>query len=125
MDNKRKLTKQQSLYIDNYLLKSKDKMIEFMDKSKNSEVLDVPGVGWIEYEIYGKCFWVWTAYSKSPHSLTKLVWNKIIKIAKKNNCEKIQFVTSRNPKAFQRLFNVKTIQWKLELNLKEVKNGNI
>lgn len=110
------LTKQQSLYIDEYLKKSKDDICDFMTK-RDSKVLDVPGVGWVEYQIVDNIFWIWTAFAKTEHSITKLVWNRIIKKAKKFNCDKIQFITNRNPKAFKRLFNLEPIQWKLELKL--------
>ena len=113
----RQLTKQQALYIDDYLLKSKEDICDFMAKSENSRVLDVPGVGWIEYEIVDDIFWIWTAYAKTEHSITKLVWDRIIKKAKDNDCNKIQFITNRNPKAFKRLFDLEPIQWKLELKL--------
>jgi len=112
------LTEQQSLYITKYLEKSKDDICDFMSK-RNSKVLDVPGIGWIEYEIVDDIFWIWTAYSKAEHKLTKIVWDKIIEKAKKFNCDRIQFITNRNPKAFERLFDVKQIQWKLELKLSE------
>jgi len=114
------LTKQQSLYIDEYLKKSKDDICDFMTK-RDSKVLDVPGVGWVEYQIVDNIFWIWTAFAKTEHSITKLVWNRIIKKAKKFNCDKIQFITNRNPKAFKRLFNLEPIQWKLELKLSKEK----
>ena len=115
----RELTEQQSLYIKEFLIKSHDTIFDFMDKSRNSKTIDIPGVGWIEYEIIDDVFWIWTAYSKAEHSVTKIIWNKLIEKAKQNDCDRIQFVTSRNPKAFERLFNVKPVQYKLEFRLEK------
>tara|TARA_R110002167_G_scaffold110688_1_gene281611 strand:- start:780 stop:1142 length:363 start_codon:yes stop_codon:yes gene_type:complete len=114
----RDLTKQQGLYLDKYLLKSGDDIIDFMTGGPNSRTVDVPGMGWFEYEVVeDDVFWIWSAYSHQPHKYTKLIWNRMLKLAKEKNCDKIRFTTTRNPKAFERLFKVKTIAWKLELEL--------
>ena len=117
----RTLTKQQAEHIDDYLIKSKDSLLEFMDKNPHTNVMEVKGIGFIEYAIKDEIFWIETAYSKVSHSLTKLIWKRIIKIAEEHGCTKIQCSTRRNPKAFERLFNLKPVHWKLEYNIKEQK----
>lgn len=113
----RDLTKMQVDNVDTYLNKSGDNMHEFMDKNPHSQVYDVEGMGWIEYDIIDDIFWIHTAFSKLSNKDTKEIWKSIIKLAKYEGCTKIQFTTKRNPKAFERLYNVKPVQWKLELDL--------
>ena len=115
----RELTKQQAKYIDKYLIKSGEELLSFMNKSPHTKVMDIKGVGWIEYAIKDDIFWIETAFSKTDHSLTKLVWERIVKIAKDKGCTTIQCATIRNPKAFERLFNLKAVEWKLEYKIKE------
>lgn len=113
----RKLSKLQSEFVNDYLVKSKDSLFEFMNKNPKSKVIEVKDVGWLEYAIKDDIFWIHTAYSKVDHSFTKLLWERIIEIAKQKGCTKIQCSTRRNPKAFERLFKLKPVQWKLELKL--------
>ena len=113
----RELNKMQVSNIEQYLNKSGDSMHEFMNKNPKSKVYEVPDMGWIEYYVWDKIFWIHTAFSKLSTKQTKEIWKSIIKMAKYEGCEKIQFTTKRNPKAFERLYNVKPIEYKMELDL--------
>ena len=114
----RNLTKIQAENIDTYLIKSGDTMEEFMDKNPKSVVVNIPHIkGWVEYYIKDDIFWVHTAFSNVSHKKTKQAWEALKKVAIDKKCSKIQFVTLRNPKAWERLFNVKPVEWLMELDL--------
>ena len=104
----RNLSTNQVNNLEDYLIKSGDELTSLMN--------DVPGQKIIEWED-GWCeYLVLTAYSKSRKN-TKTMWEKLIKLAKDYKCDSIQCITSRNPKAFKRLFGFKVIETKLEYKL--------
>ena len=113
----REISKIQSKYLDSYLDKSKDTLEEFLIDTGSVEKTEFEGLGWIEYSRHGDILWIHNAYSCRPHKETMEVWNSLLKLAKNKGCKKIQFTTKRNPKAFERLFGAKTIQYKLEVIL--------
>ena len=113
----RELTQMQAENLDTYLFKSGDTMHDFMDKNPDSKVCESKDKYWIEYYIWGKIFWIHTAFSMLSTKEAKEIWKSIIKMAKYEGCEKIQFTTKRNPKAFERLYNAKPVQYKMELDL--------
>ena len=107
----------QNQYLNSYLDKSKDTLEEFLTGEENVERAEFEGLGWIEYSKYDDILWIHNAYSCKSHSETRKIWNNLKDIAKDSGCNKIQFTTRRNPKAFERLFGAKTIQYKLEVIL--------
>ena len=114
------ITDIQKKFLDDYLKRSKDKIDDFLTGPEEEgviKVLEYEDTGWLEYIIKDNILWVCSAYSCKPHKETKKIWNLTKEIALKNGCDRIQFRTSRNPKAFERLFNTKTIQYKLEVIL--------
>ena len=110
------LRETQRAYLDKYLKKSKDTLDEFLNGDKG-EISEFDGMGWIEYSKHDNILWIHNAYSCQPHRETIKVWNDLKRKAKESGCDRIQFTTRRNPKAFERLFNAKTIQYKLEVIL--------
>jgi hypothetical protein len=113
----RNITEVQASYLDDYLKKSKDTLSEFLEGDNSREISEWEDLGWIEYTKYDNVLWIHTAYSKKPHKETVEIWNNLKKLAKSKGCDRIHFTTRRNPKAFERLFNAKTIQYKLEVIL--------
>ena len=113
----RELLEMQVENLEKYLLKSKDTLKEFMNKNPDSEILDVPDVGWLEYAIADDVFWIHTAYSKVSHKFNKIIWKKVQKLAKKYGCDRIRFSTQRNPKTFQRLYGFNPIMTIMEYKL--------
>jgi hypothetical protein len=112
------ITDIQKKFLDDYLKKSKDKLYDFMHVPVGMgimTVLEYEDIGWLEYVIKDNVFWIGSAYSCKPHRDTKKIWNKVKKIALRNGCDRIQFSTKRNPKAFKRLFNAKVISSTLEV----------
>ena len=112
----RQISDNQVKYLDNYLLKAKDSLEEFLE-GEEREISEFKDLGWIEYTKCDNILWIHTAYSCKPHKETKKIWNDLKELAKEKGCDRIQFTTRRNPKAFERLFNAKTIQYKLEVIL--------
>ena len=114
----RNITEVQDKFLNVYLDKSKDVLKEFLERDRNErEISEWEDLGWIEYSRYDNVLWVHNAYSCKPHNETIKIWNNLKVIAKEKGCDRIQFTTRRNPKAFERLFNAKTIQYKLEVIL--------
>ena len=106
----------QNKHINSYLEKSKDTLEDFLE-GEEREIAEWKDLGWIEYSKYDNILWVHNAYSCKPHRETLEIWNNLKKIAIESGCDRIQFSTRRNPKAFERLFNAKTIQYKMEVIL--------
>tara|TARA_R110002051_G_scaffold316987_1_gene397467 strand:- start:565 stop:921 length:357 start_codon:yes stop_codon:yes gene_type:complete len=118
MEPYREISNIQSEYLDSYLDKSKDTLEEFLSETGDKEErVEFEGLGWIEYSRHDDILWIHSAYSCRPHKETKRIWANLKKIAKNKGCKKIQFTTRRHPKAFEKLFNAKTIQYKLEVTL--------
>ena len=113
----RHITEVQEKFLNPYLEKSKDTLEEFLVGEDNREISEWEDLGWIEYSKYDNILWVHNAYSCKPHRETLEIWNNLKKIAIESGCDRIQFSTRRNPKAFERLFNAKTIQYKMEVIL--------
>lgn len=113
------ITDIQKKFLDDYLKKSKDKLNDFLMGSEDLgviKVLEDEDSGWLEYVMKGNILWICSAYSCKPHKDTrKIFWNKVKDIASQNGCNRIQFNTSRNPKAFERLIGAKVISSKLEV----------
>ena len=107
----------QNKHINSYLEKSKDTLEDFLE-GEEREIAEWKDLGWIEYSKYDNILWIHTAYNVGkPHKEVKQVWDNLKELAKENGCDRIQFTTKRNPKAFEKLFNAKTIQYKLEVIL--------
>ena len=113
----RNITEVQNKFLNIYLDKSKDTLEEFLEGDNKREISEWEDLGWIEYTKYDNILWVHNAYSCKPHNETIKLWDELKKMAKESGCDRIQFTTRRNPKAFERLFNAKTIQYKLEVIL--------
>ena len=113
----RELTQMQAENLDTYLFKSGDTMHDFMDKNPDSKVCEYKDKYWIEYCIYDDIFWIHTAFSKMSRKETKEIWDSIVKMAQYEGFKKIQFITERNTKAWEKLFKVKPVEWKMELDL--------
>ena len=114
----RNITDTQEKFLNPYLEKSKDTLDEFLDgNSVGKQIAEFDDLGWIEYSKHDNILWIHTAYSCKPHKETIKIWNNLKEIAKESGCDRIQFTTRRDPKAFERLFKAKTIQYKLEVIL--------
>ena len=113
------VTNVQKKFLNDYLRRSKDKLDDFLMGPEDSgviKVLEDEDAGWLEYLIKDDILWICSAYSCKAHKYTrKIFWNKVKDIASQNGCSKIQFNTSRNPKAFERLIGAKVISSKLEV----------
>ena len=113
----RNLTDLQNEHLDSYLAKSKDTLEEFLE-GEEREISQFEGLGWIEYSKYDNILWIHTAFNTGgSHKEVLKVWNDLKDLAREKGCDRIQFTTRRNSKAFERLFNAKTIQYKLEVIL--------
>ena len=114
----RNITKLQDKFLSSYLEKSKDTLEEFLEGNNHGkQIAEFEDLGWIEYSKHDNILWIHTAYSGKPHNETIKIWNNLKEIAEESGCDRIQFTTRRDPKAFERLFNAKTIQYKLEVIL--------
>ena len=110
------ITRVQKKFLDDYLKRSGDKLNDFLTGYEEPlNVLEYEGIGWVEYLVQDNVFWIPSAYSCKSHKETKKIWNKVKDIAVDNGCDRIHFMTQRNPKAFERLFNAKVIATKLEV----------
>ena len=110
------ITDGQKKFLDDYLKRSGDKLDDFLTGFEDPiNVLEYEDMGWLEYIIKDNVFFIPSAYSCKTHKETKKIWNEIKKLALDNGCDRIHFMTSRNPKAFERLYNAKTISSKLEV----------
>jgi len=114
--------------LDIYLKKSGDSYDEFMENRTDDDWVDNVRLykkdnhAWIEYRVDqvdsngDKIFHIITAYNEKDAKVFK-VWSDLQDLAKENGCKKIQFVTTRNPKAWQRRFGMYPIQYKMEIKL--------
>ena len=118
MIKQRNITETQERFLNPYLEKSKDTLDEFLNGNNNGrQIAEFDDLGWIEYSTHDNILWIHTAYSSKEHKETVKIWNNLKLIAKECGCDRIQFTTRRNPKAFERLFKAKTIQYKMEVLL--------
>ena len=114
----RNITEVQDKFLSSYLEKSKETLEEFLEgTNRGRQIAEFKDLGWIEYSKHDNVLWIHTAYSCKPHKETVRIWNNLKEIAEESGCDRIQFTTRRDPKAFERLFNAKTIQYKLEVIL--------
>ena len=114
------LTPMQAESLDKYLEKSKGTLEGFMENvPDNLEIIEEPGIGWLEFVVMEDIFWIHTAYSKLSHPSNKVIWNKILDLARKRGCKKIRFQTNRNPKAFERLYNAYPVRYEMECDLEK------
>jgi hypothetical protein len=114
--------------LDRYLEKSGDSYDTFMENrtddewTENVQLYKKDNHAWIEYRTDqvdadgDKVFYIITAYNEKDAKVFK-VWSDLQGLAKKNKCKYIQFVTSRNPKAWQRRFGMYPTQYKMEIKL--------
>ena len=113
----RHISEVQEKFLIPYLDKSKDTTEEFFTDTGDREISEWEDLGWVEYSKHDNILWVFNAYSCKPHKETLEIWNNLKDLAKENNCDRIQFSTRRNPKAFERLFNAKVINTIMEVIL--------
>ena len=113
----RHISEVQEKFLSSYLDKSKDTLEEFLEGDNSREISEWEDLGWIEYSKHDNVLWVHNAYSCKPHRETLEIWNNLKQLAKESGCDRIHFTTRRNPKAFERLFNAKAIQYKMEVVL--------
>ena len=113
----RHLSDIQKKFLPIYLEKSGDTLDDFLQTDERIEVKEFNDLGWIEIAKYDNILWIHSAYSCKPHKETIKIWDWIKDIAKKVDCDRIQFTTKRNPKAFKRLFNADVIDYKMEVLL--------
>lgn len=99
--------------IDRYCEKSLDTKEEFLEPNYKSFVREHEGF-WCEYSIEDDIFWIETTYSEKD---TIKRWEEIIQLAKDYGCKKIQFITKRNAKIWERRFGFKPVQYKMEYNI--------
>tara|TARA_R100001463_G_scaffold105623_1_gene160130 strand:- start:304 stop:636 length:333 start_codon:yes stop_codon:yes gene_type:complete len=107
--------------LDLYLRKAGESIEDFLmdtkilthpkDKEKES--------GWCEYEVCGDIFWIRTLFHEyEDRKKSQEDWEELKKFAVSMGCKKIQFTTSRDGKAWERLFkDMKVVQYKLEIEL--------
>jgi len=117
MNTHRKITEIQSRFLDTYLDKSKTTLETFLDYP-HKEISEFTDLGWIEYNKFDNVMFIHSAYSCKPHKETVKIWNNLKDLARENDCDRIHFVTSRNPRAFEKLYNAKVIQ---KVTKKEIK----
>jgi len=102
--NPRELTPNQIKWVDRYTLKSEDDE-EFLEPPNDYHEVCEWDNGWIDYTVDEEIFWIWTMYSNKPD--TNLGYVEAFKIAvdlaKKKECNAIEWDTSRPVKAWQRL----------------------
>ena len=113
----RDITKTQAEYLDVYLEKSGDNIEDFNKAKPGLKVLDFPDTAWVEYGIFGDTFLIETAFSKLSHKETKIIWDRVVKLAKDCGCTTIKFNSSRNPKAWKRLFKAYPIEYIFEVDI--------
>tara|TARA_R110002051_G_scaffold292402_4_gene357186 strand:- start:12442 stop:12789 length:348 start_codon:yes stop_codon:yes gene_type:complete len=101
--------------LPDYFKKSDSNMKEILDTG------DVPLLeyenGWIEFEVLDNMLFVYTAYSDGNKN-TKKIWDSLLKEAKNQGCTKVEMITERNPKAWQKLYKFKVRKSRLTLDLK-------
>ena len=114
----RNITEVQDKFLSSYLEKSKETLEEFLEgTNRGRQIAEFKDLGWIEYSKHDNVLWIHTAYSCKPHKETVRIWNNLKQLAKDSECDRIQFTTLRNPKAFKRLFGAKIIEYKMEVLL--------
>tara|TARA_R100000655_G_scaffold1668_2_gene6398 strand:- start:4766 stop:5089 length:324 start_codon:yes stop_codon:yes gene_type:complete len=105
--------------LEKYLHKSKDTLEDFKDSPGIFVNLDEEALEWLDYKVYGDIFWIRTIMVNPSNRTEALrIWDKIKDFAINKGCNKIQFTTKRDGRAWERLFNdMKVVQWKLEIKL--------
>ena len=117
INRRRNITKIQERFLSSYLNKSKDTLDEFLEGNNNErQIAEFDNLGWIEYSKHDNILWIHTAYLR-PSKKTAKIWDRLRELGKESGCDRAHFTTRRNPKAFERLFKGKTIQYKLEVIL--------
>tara|TARA_X000001388_G_scaffold62303_2_gene48036 strand:+ start:55 stop:399 length:345 start_codon:yes stop_codon:yes gene_type:complete len=101
--------------LPDYFKKSKSDMKELL-KSGDNPLIETKE-GWIEFEILDNVAFVYTAYSTNHDSVDN-IWDTFIKEVKKQGCNKIEMITHRNPKVWEKLYNFKLKESKMVLDLK-------
>ena len=98
--------------LPDYFEKSNSNMKDFLETG------DVPLLefkhGWIEYEVLDDTLYIYSAYFKEKETV---LWNLLLKEGKKQGCKKVEMITSRDPKAWKKLYNFKLKESKLTLDL--------
>ena len=101
--------------LPDYFKKSGADMKELLDTG------DIPLLeykhGWIEFEVLDNTLFVYTAYSKNNKEVKK-IWDKLLKEAKNQGCNKVEMITERDTKAWQKIYKFKVRESKLTLDLK-------
>ena len=99
--NPRSLTPNQLKWVKRYTIKSGDDE-EFLEPPNDYHEVFEWDNGWIDYT---EIFWIWTMYSNTPDSNLAMVeaFEFAVELAKKKNCNAIEWDTSRPTKSWQRL----------------------
>tara|TARA_R100000808_G_scaffold13572_1_gene32803 strand:+ start:7393 stop:7752 length:360 start_codon:yes stop_codon:yes gene_type:complete len=114
----RDITDIQRRFLAPYLEKSKDSLEEFLEGDNNREISEWEDWGWVEYTKFDDVLWIWSSYAiPGKQKDSQDIWKKLKDLAKKSGCKKIQFSTRRNPKAWERLYGAKVVQYKMEVVL--------
>lgn len=95
--------------------KSGDDVLAWTDNKHKYRIYESPeDSAWAEYDVFDDVFWIDAAYGEKN---VNRHWKVIKAMAKVLGCKKIQFITKRSPKAFEKRFGFKTIQYKMEYEL--------
>ena len=104
--------------LPDYFKRSKSDMKELLGSG------DMPLVefedGWLEFEIKDNVAFIYTSYFKDD-KLSKKVWNAFIKETKKQGCNRVEMITQRNPKVWEKAYKFKLKESIMTLDLKGVK----
>tara|TARA_R100001244_G_C5093088_1_gene116880 strand:+ start:75 stop:419 length:345 start_codon:yes stop_codon:yes gene_type:complete len=72
--------------------------------------------GWMEFEIKDDVAFVYSAYTKNNN--TQSIWDTFMNEIKKQGCIKVEMITYRNPKVWEKLYKFKIKESRLTLDLK-------
>jgi len=110
--NPRKLTGNQAKWVKRYTEKSGDDDM-FLDPPDDYHEVAEWDNGWVDYTAEDGVFWVWSIYTNKPDLNLGMVeaFEITVELAKKRNCNTIEWDTSRPKRAWDRLTkNIGTIE---------------
>jgi hypothetical protein len=102
--NPRTLTPNQTKWTKRYTIKSGDDASFLEPPNEYHEVFEWDN-GWIDYTVDDELFWIWSMYTNKPDMNIAMIdaFQYAVNLAKKNNCNMIQWDTSRPIDAWQKL----------------------
>ena len=104
------MTELQQKTYKRYMEKSGDTMLAL--SSEGSFMYeDETDRAWAQYYISDDILFIQGAYCEKN---IKRHYNILKSIGRDHDCSRLQFITDRNPKAFERRFGAKTIMYKME-----------